>query len=177
MSIRSGKGDKGYTDLYFNRRVNKDSDEINAIGDLDEINSMLGLFKARTRSRAEKAYIEKMQHTITTIASEIAVSGEKKRKLGQIFRKEDADWIENEIRQYEKNVAVKSCFCFPGENVDSAFLDLARAVVRRAERNVIRVSRKEKMKNPYILSYLNCLSDLLYLMARDKAKKKLSRRL
>ena len=145
MSIRSGKGDKGFTELYFHERVSKDSHDMRAIGNLDELNGFLGLVKNKTRSRKDKAVIEKMQHAICAIASEIAIGTEKKKKHGPLLRKEDAEWIKNVVYELEKKVNIESCFYLPGGNELSVFFDISRAVARRAERSVVALFRKEKV--------------------------------
>ncbi len=169
MAIRSGSGDKGFTDLYFRKRVSKDSWDICAIGDLDELNSYLGLIKCRTRARKHKEILEKMQHAISRICSEIAVGGEKKKTMGYLLKKEDAEWVKSVISELEHRVRFESCFYLPGENELSAFYDIARAVARRAERSVVGLCHKEKVKNEDMLSYLNCISDILFIMGRETA--------
>jgi cob(I)alamin adenosyltransferase len=169
MAIRSGSGDKGFTDLHFKKRVSKDSWDICAIGDLDELNSYLGLIKCRTRARKHKEILEKIQHAISRICSEISVGSEKKKTMGFLLKKEDAEWIRNVISELEHRVRFESCFYIPGENELSAFHDIARAVARRAERSVVGLYRKEKVKNEDMLSYLNCVSDILFIMGREVA--------
>ena len=172
MGVRSGRGDKGFTDLLFQKRISKDSADIRAIGDLDELNCYLGLVKSVLRPRKDKTTIEKIQRAVSAIASEIAVGTEKKQKLGPLLKKKDADWVKSVVYQLEGKVKPESCFSLPGNGELSAFLDIARAVARRAERSVVGLSRKEKIKNDYILPYLNCISDILFIMAREKARGK-----
>jgi cob(I)alamin adenosyltransferase len=172
MAIRSGSGDKGFTDLYFRKRVSKDSWDICAIGDLDELNSYLGLIKCRTKVRKHKGILEKMQHAISRICSEISVGGEKKKTMGFLLKKEDTEWVKNVISELEHRVRFESCFYLPGENELSALYDIARAVARRAERSVVGLCHKEKVKNEDMLSYLNCISDILFIMGRETAGRK-----
>ena len=168
MGIRSGKGDAGFTDLLFNRRISKDSADILAIGDLDELNSYLGLIKNKSRSRKDRAILEKIQHGICVIASEIAVGTERKKKLGPLLQENDTDWIKLEICNLENGFHLERCFSLPGGSELSSFLDIARAVARRAERSVVSLLNREKVKNKNALSYLNCVSDILFIMAREK---------
>ena len=80
--------------------------------------------------------------------------------------------LEKEIKAIEKkNILQECCFYLPGENFLSAALDISRTVARRVERQVVTLKRKKLLKNPYILIYLNRLSDLLYLLARAHEKK------
>lgn len=169
MSIRTARGDEGFTDLSFHKRVSKDSPEIRAMGDLDELGSHLGLVKSRVKAKKEKEILERLQRTVYTIASEIAVGPEKKKKLGHLIGKEDIDWIELALYEMEKKLKDKSHFRLPGGSEVSALVDVARTVARRAERNVVRLVREGKIKNAHILTYLNCMSDVLFVMARKKA--------
>ena len=73
--------------------------------------------------------------------------------------------------EYEKKVDLDTCFCLPGDGELSAFIDVARAVARRAERSVVHISKKGRLENSHILLYLNCVSDVLFVMARKKGKK------
>lgn len=172
MGVRSSRGDKGFTDLSFHKRVSKDSTSINAIGDLDELNSIIGLVRSRTRSRKEKAILERVQHAIGKISSELTVGSDKKKKLGNLFKEEDAEWINKLVFHLEAKVKIEKCFYTPGDNEEGAFLDFARSVARRAERSVVRLFRRDKIKNDSILIFLNCVSDVLFIMAREKSSGK-----
>jgi cob(I)alamin adenosyltransferase len=172
MGIRTGKGDKGFTSLLFHKRVSKDSLHVRAIGDLDELNSYLGLIKSKIRPRKERAALEILQRAVSTITSETAVSGEKKKKLGHLLSREDVHWAESFLYELEQRTKVKEYFYVPGASEVSAFIDIARAVSRRAERSVVALFRKEKIRNDNILAYLNCLSDILFVLAREKSQGK-----
>ena len=91
MGVRSGKGDKGYTELAFKDRVRKDSLYMRALGDLDELMSYLGLVKVKIRSRKYKSILGKIQGIVSTTATEIAVSTAPKRALGDLLKKKEAD--------------------------------------------------------------------------------------
>ena len=172
MSIRTGKGDKGFTSLLFKGHISKDSPYIKAVGNLDELNSQLGLIKAKVKSKNEKDIIERIQRAIYVISSEIAIGLEEKKKHGPILKKEDANWVESVVYELEGKVKLKNYFYTPGENELSAIIDIARTVARRAERSVVGLFKKEKIKNENILSYMNCISDILYIMARERGQKK-----
>jgi len=172
MGIRSGKGDKGFTDLFFLKRTSKDSVHIKALGDLDELSCYIGLVKSKTKVRKVKSILEQIQITLSKIETEIIIDADKKKKLGLLLNKEDVDWIESVVYEFEGKVKPQKYFYIPGENEVSAFFDIARAVARRAERNVVSLFRKSKDKNENVLSYLNCVSDLLFLLARQEEPKK-----
>lgn len=170
MSIRSGKGDEGFTDLPFQRMINKDSAEIRALGDLDELLSYLGMVKCKIKSRKDKDLLENIQRDISVIASEISVPPDKKKKLGMLLGKEHADWVKKTAYKLEQKVKINNRFQLPGDGELSASLDISRAVARRAERSTVNLLRKDRMANKNILLYLNCVSDILFILARSKAK-------
>ena len=172
MGIRSGKGDKGYTDLAFKQRIRKDSPDIRAVGDLDELLSYLGLVKVRTRSRKNKTILGKMQSIVSTAATEIVVGRDKKRDLGDLLKNEEADWIQKVLHDFEQKIPIESCFHVPGTTEISALTDIARAVARRAERSVVALFHKNKLKNNNMLLFLNCMSDILFIMARERSGQK-----
>lgn len=172
MSIRSGKGDNGFTELSFRKNISKDSIDIQVIGDLDELNSYLGFIKCKLRANKDKTVLEKIQQAISKIASEITVGGEKKKKLGTLLKKEDADWAKNKVYHLEETTSVTDHFYVPGNTEISALLDVARSVARRAERSIVSLFKKESLKNENVLCYMNCISDILFIMAREKSSKK-----
>jgi cob(I)alamin adenosyltransferase len=146
--------------------VYKDSDELCAIGELDELISYLGLIKSKLRSKGEKDILETMQRAISIIASEISISAEDRKRNGLIFKKAFVDDAQRLLFELESKVKIGKHFYIPGDNELSAFMDIARAVARRAERSVVALLKSEKIKNDDILRYLNCLSDILFMMAR-----------
>jgi len=171
MNIRSGRGDRGYTELLSEKRVSKDSDAIQAIGDLDELNAHIGLVKCKTRKKKFKEILENIQRNLGVIASEIAVGAPKRKKLGLLVKKEHADWIESIVNDLENTTLVECHFSLPGEDELSALFDITRAVARRTERSMVGLFRRGRIENDYILSYLNCLSDILFIIPRAIAQK------
>jgi len=171
MIIRTGRGDKGMTDLWGHKRVSKSSAAICAIGELDELNCFLGIVKLKTRSRKDRAIIERIQHGVSSMASEIMIGHERRKKLGPLLKKDDADWINMAVCRLEQNVKIRKCFYFPGDGELSVLFDIARAVARRAERSVVKAIRRDKARNDNILSYINCVSDVLFILARGAEKK------
>ena len=176
MTVRSGKGDKGFTDLLFKKRISKDSLDMRAIGNLDELNGHLGLIRSKVRAIKDKTILEKIQRGVSSIASEIAVGEKHKKKFGLLVRKNDADWIKGELKQLEKRIAPGDHFYLPGGNELAAFINIARAVARRTERSVVGLFHEGKIKNDNVLSYLNCISDVLFIMAVARAKRAIKRK-
>ncbi|MBL7073130.1 MAG: ATP:cob(I)alamin adenosyltransferase [Candidatus Omnitrophica bacterium] len=170
----SGRTCKKKTEFTFFEFYDFEIEGIGAreVGDLDELVSYLGLVKCKMRSRKDKAVIEKIQHSVLTIAAEIAVPPAKKKKFGLIFGKERVEWIQTVIYELQRKVRLRKSFNLPGANEICAILNISGAIARRAERNIVDLFRKDKIKNANILSYLDCVSNVLVLMARLSAEKK-----
>jgi cob(I)alamin adenosyltransferase len=157
--ISTKNGDNGKTFLANGERVYKDDLRTEAYGTLDELNSYLGLAK-NFLSQEDKNLLEKIQKTIFRISSELA----KADKFIEVIKQEEVDEITNLVEKFEKKVNLKN-FVLPGSNSISAFLDISRAITRRAERRIVTLSKKEDVRKE-IIAYVNRLSDLLFLLAR-----------
>lgn len=161
------KGDKG--DTYFfgsKKRASKSSCQTEALGALDEINTLLGVCRAKAKNtdiqidgKPISAILEEVQQNLFIIQAAVA-GADKKITQAKI------DEIEKIIDFIEKELPPIKTFFLPGATELSAFLDYARAVARRTEREVVRFSEKEREVSPEILSYLNRLSSLLYALVR-----------
>ncbi len=171
MPITTKTGDSGITSLLYGARVRKDNLRIEICGILDELNSFLGLGKSLLKNRALRKLIEGVQRKLFMIGSEIA-AGTSPHKLQKRIGQKDIKSLESVIAKLEKKRRLKKfLFVIPGGNTISATLDIARAIARRAERRIVTLRHRGTIKNHFILVYLNRLSDLLYLVARDIAKK------
>jgi cob(I)alamin adenosyltransferase len=172
MGITTKVGDRGRTSLYFGGRVNKDDIRVDAYGTLDELCSCLGFSRSMLKDNRIKNVIESIQRDLFAAGAEIAT---KPHFLGKLKKRIDDSYVrrlEAVIEELEgKRKFEESCFYLPGEDPVSSSLDIARTVTRRAERKIVSLKRRNILKNPYILIYLNRLSDLLYLMARTYEKK------
>lgn len=168
MRIRTTRGDRGLTDLIFKKRISKNSPEIWALGDLDELMTQLGIVKVKLRSKKDREIIGKMQEAIHMISSEIAIGPDTRMKDVSFLSGKDLSWMESVIFEYEKNIHITHWFHLPGKNEAAAFIDMARTVARRAERSVLRLFHDRIDEKGLMLSYMNCISDVLYLMAREK---------
>ncbi len=183
MSIYyTGKGDDGASRVGL-KKIAKTNLVMSALGDLDELNSLLGIIKNHFVTNKRRSFNEyKLLHTISflkileraqenlfIIQAHVA-SGmfEKSYKLPN-FSKEKVIELENIIAKCEKQLKSVNKFVVPGTNEKSAWLDYARTIARRAERSILKFSKKEKV-TPEILAYLNRLSSLFFVMARVTAK-------
>ena len=161
------KGDDGKTTIFgCDQRFSKSSIIAEALGSLDELNSFLGVIKAKTGDKKIKEYINKIQENLFIIQAQVAGS-EKKISEDKIKETEKIiDFIEKEIPP------IKS-FIIPGANEMSAMFDFARTLSRKTERRVVTVSEEKLVKiNLLTLKYLNRLSSLLFAFARLSASEK-----
>jgi len=166
-SITSAQGDDGATAFIGGKRVAKSGVRAHACGDVDEASAWLGLVRSRTARSALSRSLLRIQNHLYLINSELAFSQGHKRAKTYLTRYH-LSWLNQAARKTEAHLHLPHQFIIYGETESSAFLDVARAVVRRAERNVAALHQAEPFANRSILSYLNRLSDYLYLLAREQ---------
>jgi cob(I)alamin adenosyltransferase len=163
MVIYTKRGDKGETALYDkesrqNIRVPKASLKIGAIGAVDELNSSLGITIAVSKDSELARRLKEVQRNLLRIGSILAGS-----KLS--FGKAQTKKLEKLLDKLEGSLPVLKNFILPGGSPAAAQLQYARALARRAERKVVALSKAEAVKSQ-ILTYLNRLSDYLFMLAR-----------
>jgi cob(I)alamin adenosyltransferase len=161
-----GSGDDGTTGLFGHERVSKDDLRPEAYGSIDEATSALGVAKCAGLEERTRRLIEDAQQDLYYIMGELATTDENLDKLPKLIGQADVDRLDRACEEVEAAISVPNQFVLPGGCLASAQLDLARAVVRRAERACVPVIRRGVSKNTAILRYLNRLSTLLYLLAR-----------
>jgi len=164
VAIYTKKGDRGKTSLYDkmsrqNIRVSKHSLRIRAIGAIDELNSFLGVVGSISQDSGLVKNINQIQRNLLTIGSILAGS-----KLA--FSKVKTKGLERLVDELEGSLPVLKNFVLPGGSPVAAHLHYARTLARRAERTVVALSKSEAVK-PQILTYLNRLSDALFMLARE----------
>ncbi|WP_077324582.1 cob(I)yrinic acid a,c-diamide adenosyltransferase [Virgibacillus siamensis] len=168
MRIYTRKGDKGTTSLIYGQRVPKNDLRVEAYGTCDETNSMIGLalsFLENEEWDEKDAFLEIM-HRVQTIlfhvGAELATPKDKevKWKLKQEYIEE----LENQIDEWDKSLEPLRNFILPSGHSASSALHAARTVARRAERTT--VGMEDELENPLVVSYLNRLSDFLFVAAR-----------
>ena len=163
--IYTRTGDDGTTGLGDGSRLRKDSPRIDAIGDVDELNSAIGLLRNHTDQDPRiDTLLESIQHRLFDIGGELAMPGHRFANESWVERLET--WLD------ELNAALPPLqeFILPGGNPGAANAHLARSVCRRAERALLRLSQTETV-NSAALKYLNRLSDLLFVIARNLARR------
>lgn len=163
----TGKGDRG-TSHIGKKKYPKDSLILETLGNLDELNSFLGLIRSVVQNKKLAADLEEVQQHLFIVQAQVAqvMFSEFSAKGGSPqLKKEKVEWLEREIRAIEKKIKPERGFVIPGATATSAWLDVARAVSRRTERTAATFRRKHPL-SPEILSYLNRLSSYLYALAR-----------
>ena len=165
----TGKGDKG-TSIIGKKKFPKDSPAIEALGDLDELNSLIGLFKSTSNGKPFFLKLTKVQETLFIIQARIAWILYPKFSSPQVS-KEKVKELEKEIERAEETIRPERGFVIPGTNETASWLDYLRAVERRVERRVYTLSKKHPVPKE-ILAYLNRLSSYLYALARLEIHKK-----
>lgn len=163
--IYTRAGDEGETSLGDGTRTGKTDPLIAAIGSLDELNAALGLALAAGVSERLRAPLERIQNELFDLGADLSVppsEGARERlRLGQ----ERIDSLERLCDELNAELEPLRSFVLPGGNEAGARLHLARAICRRAERDLL-VAAGERVQNPTLAVYLNRLSDLLFICAR-----------
>ena len=171
MKIYTKKGDDGTTGLWDGGRVEKSGLRTDAYGTLDEACSALGLARALGDDSQEQlaADILALQNELFVAGAELATAPEAAERLEDGISRitaEMVDSIDAEIDKYLAHVDLPPKFVIPGGTRLSAQLDVARTIVRRAERAVVRIKLADELASPEILRFLNRASDLVFSMAR-----------
>lgn len=164
MRIYTAKGDSGSTDL-LGERVGKDDPRIDLIGAIDESTSAIGLGRAHATIDTWQETLIEAQRDLYQIMAELAFVDELRPDAYQL-KPERTAWLESAIASIENAVNLPPQFVVPGDTVAGAALDVARTVVRRAERLAVRLHHAEQVRNPELVRYLNRLSSLLFIVAR-----------
>ncbi|MGH2559186.1 MAG: cob(I)yrinic acid a,c-diamide adenosyltransferase [Thermomicrobiales bacterium] len=164
MRLYTGKGDQGSTDL-LGERVGKDDPRIGLIGSLDEATSQIGLGRAVATSVRTKEWLTEVQRDLYRIMAELAFSVDI-RPEQYVLLAERVTRLEVLTDQLSAEVPLPPHFILPGDTLPGAALDVARTVVRRAEREAVSLAQAGVVTNPEVLRYLNRLSSLLFMLAR-----------
>jgi len=161
--IYTKTGVDGTTGLADGSRIGKDSDRVNAFGDIDELNSLLGLLIANDTDEKMREHLLDIQHVLFDLGGELAIPDI------EMVTEARVEYIEKIIDEYNASLPPLKEFILPGGSVPAAVCHTARAVCRRAERQLVGLS-KEISINEVSLKFLNRLSDLLFVFARTLAR-------
>ena len=169
MKIYTRGGDDGTTGLLYGGRVPKDDPRTRVYGTLDEVVSALGLARAAGLSGRVGAVVVRIQRQLFVVGAQIATQEKNQDKLtpgvSRVTPEMTAE-VEAEIDSLVDEHPLPDEFILPGETAGSAGLDLARTIVRRAEREAVGLDRRGLSPDPEVLRYLNRVSDLLFALAR-----------
>ena len=161
-------GDKGKTSLVGGSRVSKSNDIIDAIGNVDELNALLGLAVCDLK-KPFISTLKDIQNDLFDLGADLATPINKKGIVLRI-NKNYIVYLEKEIDKINNNLPPLNSFVLPGGSKISSIIHLARTVNRRCERSVVKLNEKQKV-NIEVLKYLNRLSDYLFVLARALNKK------
>lgn len=164
MRYYTGKGDQGTTDLLGDR-VRKDDPIVELLGELDEATSSIGNGRAHATDGELQSRLMDAQHDLYRIMAELAFTDDI-RPESYTFGGDRVAWLETITNEIGTRFELPPHFILPGDTVAGAALDVARTVVRRAERTAVQVQAVGRLTNQEILRYLNRLSSLLFIAAR-----------
>jgi cob(I)alamin adenosyltransferase len=169
LRIYTKTGDKGETSLIGGTRLPKHHIRIEAYGNVDELNSWIGLLRDQPIEAHSIEILLEIQDRLFTLGSLLASDPDKviKMKLPEV-KEEDILLLEKEIDAMEEKLPVMQSFVLPGGNQIISYCHIARCVCRRAERSVLHVAANEKVEE-LIYKYLNRLSDYLFVLSRKLA--------
>lgn len=156
--VSTGRGDDGTTTLLGSGRMPKHDPRIAVLGDVDEASSFLGLARAETGGDLGELLLE-TQRLLYRIMGDVAMP-----KEANVVGEKDLEIVENALEEWRDRAEIPKEFVVPGESRPGALLDVARSVVRRAERSLVAAGYAEE--HPYAVRAANRLSDLLFILAR-----------
>jgi cob(I)alamin adenosyltransferase len=180
-AVATGRGDDGSTGLlYGGERISKDDARTEAYGTIDEAVAALGLARARLGLKEEYGVLSpglrplrdlvlRFQRELFVAAAELATNPTAWDRLEDGVTRVSADMVrgvEGVLSELESRIVMPKEFVVPGETPTSAALELARTILRRAERRAVSLGRDGLLPGPHLLPYLNRLADLLWVLAR-----------
>lgn len=158
-------GDKGKTSLGTGQRVAKFNPRVAAYGTVDEANASIGVARLHVSPDIDPL-LERVQNDLFDIGADLCTPEQEDPPYPPLRVTEaQVDWVEGEIDRVNANLQPLKTFVLPGGSAASAYLHMARTVVRRAERDVSFLASEEEI-NPEAVRYLNRLSDLLFVLGR-----------
>jgi len=164
--VTTGTGDAGYTGLLGAERVAKYDPRPDTFGTVDEATSALGLARAMTRDPQVKKIIFDIQNELYYLMAELATTPENYEQMGFRVTVDHVQRLEQVEEALKQEVEIPNKFIIPGDTPDGAALDLARTIIRRAERMAVKLLHDGVIHNGEVVRYLNRLSDLVFILAR-----------
>lgn len=158
--ISTQRGDNGHTTLRGHEPISKAHLRIEVLGQLDELNATLGVARAFCPQNELAELIYFIQQYLFTLGAALA------QPRVTIDVRQAVEWLTQRVDYFDQQHSGNSGWAIPGQHPPAAFLDLARTVCRRCERSLVRLHELEPLP-PHLLAYMNRLSDLLWLLARQ----------
>lgn len=162
MSISTTNGDKGTTRLTNGVAVSKSDSRVEAYGTIDELVSSLGLARVFNSDVSIKNELKEIQRELFNIAAILANTGNNTKP----FEISKVKALTDRVHELEQREGVFKDWALPGESAAASFLDVSRTICRRAERHIVSLVEIREHVDPNIISYINRLSDLLWLYGR-----------
>jgi cob(I)alamin adenosyltransferase len=156
-------GDDGYTSLLGKGRAPKYDHRIETVGAIDEADAAIGLARTFSLAPQTSSILVEVQRDLYHMMSEVSaepVNASKFRKISD----EQVSWLETQIDDISSKVVIPAEFIIPGDSKAGAAIDLARTIVRRAERHLARLVHMKKLENHALLRYMNRLSSLCFVL-------------
>jgi cob(I)alamin adenosyltransferase len=158
--IYTRTGDDGSTGLGDGTRTPKNSARVEAMGDVDELNSIIGMLLTEPMPDSIEALLTDIQHDLFDLGGELCIPGYV------LLKSERTDWLEQQLDELNEQLPPLKEFILPGGTRAAALTHHARTVCRRAERRIVTLMQSEKVA-PAVAQYINRLSDFLFVLARD----------
>jgi cob(I)alamin adenosyltransferase len=174
MKIYTRTGDQGTTGLFGGGRVAKNDLRIAALGAIDELNAALGVAGTAELPKPVEIIVNRLQNQLFQLGSEVAISADLSANSGSntaglrdtiVLGAADVTELEQNIDSFEKGLPSLQAFILPGGTPAAAQLHFARAICRRAERDLVALNQQAPI-SVTLLKYLNRTSDLLFVLAR-----------
>ena len=162
-------GDMGETGLLYGGRISKNDLHTEAYGITDEAVSTMGLARALSQDSRVKDILRELQRELFTVAAELATDPQRYDLFKRHFKPVTPEMVvsmEELIDTLEGGMEMPNAFILPGGSPASAAIDMARSIIRTAERRVVALREEGKLTNMDILRYMNRLGDLLFVLAR-----------
>ena len=174
--IYTKNGDKGNTSLFMGGAISKSDIRVDAYGTVDEVVSTLGFAKTQCKESEVLKIVDKLQYSLFKIGAELSVNKDKSTKkpkdIINTISKKNITELEKNIDSILKKIDIGNEFIMPGTSSGSASLDIARTVIRRLERSIVKLNEEIGIENQNIIIYINRMSDLLFVLARLEDRKK-----
>ncbi len=174
--VATRTGDGGETSLFGKGRVRKTDPRIDALGDLDETQAVLGLARSLAPRTSLGRELLELQRGLYLVMAEVATPREDLGRLKERLDREAVARLDRVLETLKESTPIEGRFVIPGENRIAASLDHARTVARRAERRVVECVDEGYVSGEHLLPWLNRLSDLLFVLARASERAPRTRR-